>query len=56
MLDKYIVTKAEDNPIVNAKLIEECLKNKQIIMEEYKKWKEEYNKLVEENKFKFLEK
>ena len=56
MLDKYIVTKAEDNPIVNAKLIEECLKNKQIIMEEYKKWKEKYNKLVEENKFKFLEK
>ena len=56
MLDKYIVTKAEDNPIVNAKLIEECLKNKQIIMEEYKKWKEEYNKLVEENKLKFLEK
>ena len=55
ILNKYIVTKAEDNPIVNSKLVKECLNNKGMVMEEYKKWKEEYNKKAKQNIEQFLE-
>ena len=49
ILNKYIVTKTEDNPIENGKIVEECLNNKEIVIEEYKKWKEEYNKKAKQN-------
>ena len=55
ILNKYLVTKAEDNPIENSKMVCECLKNKEIVIEEYKKWKEEYNKKAKENIEQFLE-
>ena len=55
ILNKYIVTKTEDNPIENGKIVEECLNNKEIVIEEYKKWKEEYNKKAKENIEQFLE-
>lgn len=56
ILNKYIITKTEDNAIINAKFIQQCLENKKEIMEEYKKWKEEYNEIAEKNKKEFLEK
>ena len=55
ILNKYIVTKIEDNPIENGKIVEECLNNKEIVIEEYKKWKEEYNKKAKQNIEQFLE-
>lgn len=55
ILDKYIVTKAEDNPIINGKLVEECLKNKDIVIEEYRKWKKDYNEKARRNIQQFLE-
>ena len=55
ILNKYIVTKTEDNPIENAKIVEECLNNKEFVIEEYKKWKEEYNKMAKQNIEQFLE-
>ena len=55
ILNKYLVTKAEDNPIENSKMVCECLKNKEIVIEEYKKWKEEYNKKAKQNIEQFLE-
>lgn len=53
-LKKYIVTLAEDNAITNANLIDKCLKDKIKVMELYKRWKEEYNKLAEESIQDFL--
>ena len=55
ILNKYIVTKTEDNPIENGKIVEKCLNNKEIVIEEYKKWKEEYNKKAKQNIEQFLE-
>ena len=55
ILYKYIVTKAEDNPIINGKLVEECLKNKDIVIEEYRKWKKDYNEKARRNIQQFLE-
>lgn len=55
-LKKYIVTLAEDNAIINAQLVEKCLKNKTKVMELYKQWKEKYNKLAIESIQDFLEK
>lgn len=54
-LKKYVVTEAEDNPILNAKLIEYCIENKEKINSLYKKWKEKYNELSDRNKETFLE-
>ena len=55
-LKNYIVTLAEDNPIENAKKVEECLKNKDKVIQLYKNWKEEYNKKAEENIQAFINK
>ena len=55
ILNKHIVTKTEDNPIENGKIVEEYLNNKEIVMKEYKKWKEEYNKKAKQNIEQFLE-
>ena len=55
ILNKYLVTKAEDNPIENSKMVCECLNNKEIVIEEYRKWKEEYSKKAKENIEQFLE-
>lgn len=55
-LREYVVTIAEDNPIINAKLVEKCLENKEKVTNLYKVWKEKYNQLADENKTAFLEK
>ena len=46
-LKKYVVTEAEDNAILNAKLIERCLANKEEVIALYKNWKEKYNILAQ---------
>ena len=38
-LKKYIVTKAEDNPIINAQMLENMINNKENINKMYKDWK-----------------
>ena len=55
-LKKYIVTTAEDNSIINSKMVEKCLENKDEIIKLYKEWKEEYNKLAEQSLKEFIEK
>lgn len=55
-LREYVVTMAEDNPIINAELVKKCLGNKQKVIRLYKTWKEKYNKLADKNKNAFLEK
>jgi len=55
-LKEYIVTEAEDNAIINGKMIEKCISNKEKVISLYKKWKEEYNRLADNNKIAFLEK
>lgn len=56
LLKEYVVSSAEDNPIINAKIIEKILKNKQKILELYKTWKEEYNKKAKDKIEEFLNK
>ena len=53
-LKKYVVTEAEDNAIINAKLIEQCLANKEKVISLYKNWKEKYNNLADNNIEAFL--
>lgn len=55
-LKEYVVTSAEDNAIVNSKMIEEILKNKEKIQELYKNWKKEYNQKAQVNIENFIEK
>ena len=53
-IQKYVVTLAEDNPIANAKLVMEFLDNKDKVMDLYRKWKEQYNKIANKNINDFL--
>ena len=55
-LEKYIVTSAEDNAIINSKMVERILDNKEKILELYKNWKKEYNEKSKKNIEAFLEK
>lgn len=55
-LRNYLVTEAEDNSIINSKMVEKCLKDKEKIIELYNNWKEKYNKKAEESIKEFLEK
>ena len=55
-LKKYIVTIAEDNPIINSEKIKEILENKQKVMELYKQWKEKYNQIASKSIQAFIEK
>lgn len=55
-LKQYIVTKEEDNPITNAKMVENMIENKEKIQELYKMWKQEYNKQAKEQIEEFIEK
>lgn len=56
ILKKYIVSSTEDNPIINAKMIEKILKEKSKIKELYKIWKKEYNIKAQNTLEKFLNK
>ena len=55
-LEKYVVTSAEDNAIINSKMVEKILDNKEKILELYKNWKKEYNEKSKKNIEAFLEK
>lgn len=55
-LRDYLVTEAEDNSIINSKMVEKCLENKEEIIELYNNWKEKYNKIANESIKNFLEK
>lgn len=55
-LQKYIVTEAEDNAILNSELVKKCLENKEKVIQLYKIWKQKYNKQADENIKAFLEK
>ena len=55
-LRKYVVTLAEDDPIINSKKVEKILENKEKIKEFYKKWKVEYNKQAQTSIENFIEK
>lgn len=48
-LKKYIVTSAEDNAIINAKMVQNILNNKEKIITMYKEWKELYNEKAEKS-------
>ena len=55
-LQKYVVTNAEDNAIINSKMVEIMVKEKDKIIELYKVWKDNYNKEANEQLEKFLKK
>ena len=55
-LKKYIVTSAEDNAIINSKMVENILQNKEIIKDLYKKWKTQYNTQAKTSIKDFVEK
>lgn len=55
-LEKYVVTKAEDNAIINSKMVLKILKNKDKINQMYKEWKQDYNNKAKENLNTFLNK
>ena len=55
-LKKYIVTVAEDNPLINAKKVEKCLENKEKVMKLYRIWKEKYNNIAARSVEEFLKK
>lgn len=55
-LKEYIVTNAEDNPIINSDKIKNILANREKIQELYAKWKEEYNKMAKQSIQDFIEK
>ena len=55
-LRKYVVTLAEDDPIIKSKKVEKILENKEKIKELYKKWKVEYNKQAQTSIENFIEK
>lgn len=55
-LQKYVVTMVEDNAIINSKMVEIMVKEKDKIIELYKVWKDNYNKEANEQLEKFLKK
>lgn len=55
-LQKYVVTSAEDNAIINSKMVEIMVKEKEKIRELYKSWKQNYNKEAKEQLEQFINK
>ena len=55
-LKKYLVSTAEDNSILNAKKVLECIENKEKIVNLYKEWKEKYNNLAKKSINEFINK
>lgn len=53
-LKRFIVSTAEDNPIINSKMIDIIINNKEKIIDLYNEWKDEYNLICEKSKEKFL--
>ena len=55
-LKDYIVTFAEDNAIINAMKVKECLKNKEKIVKIYQRWKQKYNEISQKSIEEFITK
>ena len=55
-LKKYVVTLAEDNPIINSEKVIEMIENKEKIKELYVNWKRKYNEQSNDTIKKFIEK
>ena len=55
-LKQYLVTFAEDNSIINSKMVKDCVDNKEKIMDLYRNWKEEYNKIAKQSLEQFIQK
>lgn len=55
-LQKYVVTSAEDNAIINSEMVKNMLNEKNKIQELYKKWKQEYDKQAKEALEEFINK
>ena len=55
-LRNYLVTQAEDNSIINSKMVTKCLENREKIIELYKNWKEKYNEIAKQSIKEFIEK
>ena len=55
-LRNYLVTEAEDNSIINSKMVMKCLENKEQIIKLYREWKERYNELANKSIVQFIEK
>lgn len=55
-LKKYVVTKAEDNAIINSEMVKTMLQNKKKIQELYRTWKKEYNKKAQKSIQDFINK
>ena len=53
-LEQFLVTLAEDNSIVNSNMVKACVDNKEQIMELYRNWKKEYNKLAKQSFEQFI--
>ena len=54
-LEEYLVVNNEESPVAIKEKIDLCIKNKDKILELYKKWKKDNNKLSDESVLKFLE-
>lgn len=54
-LASFLITKAEDNPIINASMLQKIVENKEEIVKLYRSWKEKYNEEAENSKHDFLE-
>lgn len=48
-LETYLVTKAEDNAIINAKMVKIILENREKIQKLYQEWKEKYNQKAQKS-------
>lgn len=48
-LKKYVVTVAEDNPIINSEIIKKCLNNKEKVIKLYREWKQNYNEIAKQS-------
>lgn len=55
-LKDYVVTLAEDNPIVNAEKVKKCIANKEKVIQLYQVWKQNYNEIARESIDRFIEK
>lgn len=54
-IKRYVVTLAEDNAIINSKMVETLLENKEKIQELYVKWKSKYNEEARKSLERFLQ-
>ncbi len=54
-LIKMVVTTTEDNPILNAKIIEDMVKDKEDIVDQYRIWKAKYDHVQSKNLKEFIE-